>query len=100
MDKKTIENLNKWAIATNPNIKPKTELTVAQQIALKIYKLLSDGKFWKASDLATKLGKSPKYIGAIIGAIKEPWGFTSNTSRINGGYQRSPNFIPENSKKR
>ena len=39
-------------------------------------------------------------IGAIIGAIKKPWGFTSNTSRINGGYQRSPNLIPENSKKR
>ena len=32
-------------------------------------------------------------IGAIIGAIKKPWGFTSNTSRINGGYQRSPNLI-------
>jgi hypothetical protein len=88
MDKKTIENLRSWAIATNPSIKPKGELTVAQQIALKIYKILSDGKFWKAGDLAAKLGKSPKYIGAIIGAIKEPWGFTSNTSRINGGYKR------------
>lgn len=87
MDKKTIENLKAWAIATNPNIKPKTELTVAQQIALKIYKLLSDGKFWKASDLATKLDKSPKYVGAILGAIKEPWKLKSVASKT-GGYRR------------
>jgi hypothetical protein len=87
MDKKTIENLNKWAIATDPNIRPKTELTVAQQIALKIYKILSDGKFWKTGDLATKLGKSPKYIGAILGAIKEPWELTAIASKT-GGYKR------------
>lgn len=87
MDKKTIENLNTWAIATDPNIKPKTELTITQQIALKIYKILSDGKVWKASDLATKLGKSPKYIGAILGAIKDPWKLTAIASKT-GGYKR------------
>ena len=95
MDKKTIANLNTWAIATNPSVKPKEDLTFAQQIAIRIYKLLSDGNFWKTKAIAAKLGKSPKYISAIIGAIKKPWGITSNTSRINGGYQRSPNLIPE-----
>ena len=90
MDKKTVENLKAWAIATDPSFKPKTELTIAQQIAIKIYKLLSNGNFWKTDDLATKLGKSPKYIRAIAQAIKEPWNLTSSTSKTNGGYKRSP----------
>jgi hypothetical protein len=90
MDKKTVENLKAWAIATNPNIKPKTELTVAQQIAFKIYKILSDGQFWKAGDLAAKLGKSPKYVGAILRAIKEPWKLTAIASKT-GGYKREQN---------
>lgn len=87
MDKKTSNNLKDWAIATNPNKPPNTELSITQQIALKIYALLSDGNYWKTGDIAIALNRKPKQIRNICQAIKKPWAITSSRSRTNGGYK-------------
>lgn len=87
MNKKTSINLNAWAIATNPTKPPNTELSITQQIALKIYGLLSDGNYWKTEDIAIALNRKPKQIRNICQAIKKPWGITSSRSRTNGGYK-------------
>lgn len=89
MDKKTSNNLNAWAIATNPNKPPNTELSITQQIAIKIYGLLSDGNYWKTSDLAIALNRKPKQIRNICQAIKKPWNIESSRSRTSGGYRIS-----------
>ena len=87
MDKKTSKNLNNWAIATNPSKPPNTELSITQQIALKIYALLGDGNYWKTDAIAIALNRKPKQIRNICQAIKKPWNIESSRSRTNGGYK-------------
>ena len=87
MDKKTANNLNAWAIATDPRNPPKTELSITKQLALKIYALLSDGNFWKTGDIAKHCDRKQNQVRSILQAIKKPWGITSSRSRTNGGYK-------------
>lgn len=88
MDKKTSNNLKDWAIATNPSQPPtNTELSITQQIALKIYALLCDGNYWKTDAIAIALNRKPKQIRNICQAIKKPWNIESSRSRTNGGYK-------------
>ena len=89
MNKKTSSNLNAWAIATNPTKPPNTELSITQQIAIKIYALLSDGNYWKTSDIAIALNRKPRQIRNICQAIKKPWNIESSRSRTSGGYKLS-----------
>jgi predicted transcriptional regulator len=83
----TQNNFRGWAIATNPTKPPNTELSITQQIALKIYALLSDGNYWKTSDIAIALNRKPRQIRNICQAIKKPWNIESSRLRTNGGYR-------------
>ena len=87
MDKKTANNLNAWAIATDPRNPPKTELSITKQLALKIYALLSDGNFWKTGDIAKHCDRKQNQVRSILQAIKKPWNIESSRSRTNGGYK-------------
>jgi hypothetical protein len=87
--KKTSENLSNWAIATNPLKPPKTEMSITQQVALKIYALLSDGGYWKTDDIAIALNRKSSHIKSIFRAIKNPWNIESSRSKTSGGYRIS-----------
>jgi hypothetical protein len=75
MDKSLRKNLKVWAAKTDPNQMPSldVELTVSQQTALRIYRLLEDGQWWKTAAIAERLNKSPEQVRDVLQSIREPW---------------------------
>ena len=81
MKASTRNNLKVWAIAwLKTRIAPEYP-TQYQQKAIAIHHLLSDGEWHNAKEIGNAIGLCDRSTRNLVGVLKEPFSFASNTSK-------------------
>jgi hypothetical protein len=81
MNASTRNNLKVWAIAWETTRAAPDYPSQYQQKAIAIHKLLSDGNWHNAKDIAKVVGLSTGTTLDLVQALKEPFGLASHTRR-------------------
>jgi len=79
MNASTRNNLKVWAIAWETTRAAPDYPSQYQQKAIAIHKLLSDGQWHNAKDIAKMIGLSTRTTLDLVQALKEPFGLASHT---------------------